>query len=316
MATPAITLRQLEYFVCVAELGTVTAAAEQIHLSQSAMSTAIADLERLLGVQLFVRHARGLALTRDGELILREARRLLRDAEDLQHSAANLSGDLSGSVYVGCYPTIAPLLLPRVIAEFTTRHPQVSINFREGYQDELLRRLGRGECDLAVTYNYRLDRDLAESGFTTTHLASVPPYVLLNADHDLADQATVSLAKLAEEPMILLDVPPSSQYFISLFESIGLEPNIRFRTSNYELVRGLVARGMGFSILNQRPAVTKSYEGIDYVTVGLDERHRPLEVVAVTPDDQRLSERVSVFIDEAARLLTNSPLRAIDQIET
>ena len=98
------TLRQLEYFVAVAEAGTVTAAAEQVHLSQSAMSTALADLERVLGVQLLVRHhARGVTLTPSGEELLISARLLLRQADDLDMSAHSLGEGLEGRVRLGCF---------------------------------------------------------------------------------------------------------------------------------------------------------------------------------------------------------------------
>jgi len=94
---PNYTLRQLEYFVAVAETGTVTAAAAKVHLSQSAMSTALADLERLLAVQLVLRHhARGITLTAAGSRLLVEARQLLRQADELQSLATHLGGEVTG----------------------------------------------------------------------------------------------------------------------------------------------------------------------------------------------------------------------------
>ena len=131
---PSITLRQLAYFAVVAEEGSLTAAAERIHLSPSALSTAVSELERLLDVQLFIRHARGLSLTRDGERVLAESRALLGDADALQRNAGRLQHELTGSIVVGCYPTILSSLLPRVIAEFTTQHPRVSLEIKEGHQ--------------------------------------------------------------------------------------------------------------------------------------------------------------------------------------
>jgi DNA-binding transcriptional LysR family regulator len=291
----SLTLRQLEYFTCVAEHGTVTAAGASLHVSQSAVSMAISELERLLDVQLFVRHPRGLALTRDGQSVLSDARRLLRDADNLERHAARMSSELTGSLHVGCYTTIAPLLLPRVLAEFAARHPNVDVHFSEGSRRELLMRVHRAECDVVVMYDYRFEADLAQVGLTTV-LGSAPPYAVLPADHRLSGQSSVSLAELAGEPLVLFGLEPADQYFLSLFEAEGVTPDVRFRTTNYEVLRGLVARGLGYSLLTQRTRLTTSYEGLPFAAVELDGDHEPLDVVALTPAGHRLSRRVEAFL--------------------
>lgn len=298
-----LTLRQLDYLVAVAEHGTVTSAAQALHLSQSTVSTAIADLERILKVTLFVRHARGLALTRDGEMVLSQARRLLRDAADLERQAAGLSADLTGELHIGCYSTIAPLLLPAVITEFMHRHPSVDVNFSEGSQKDLLARLDQGKSDVAVMYAYRFRNQLLDLGHTVTRLTAVPPYVLLHPDHRLASAETVALRDLVREPYILFDLEPSSQYFLSVFEAEAVQPDVRFRTPNSELVRCLVARGAGYSLLSQRPKTSVSHEGMPYVTKELTTRHEGLDVVAVTPGERMPSKRVRTFLEMSVELL-------------
>lgn len=188
---PSITLRQLAYFAVVAEECSLTAA-DRIHLSQSALSTAVSELERLIDVQLFIRHARGLSLTRDGERVLAEARAFLGDADAFQRNARQLQHELTGSIVVGCYPTILSSLLPRVIAEFTTRHPRISLDIKEGHQEDLLSWLSTGRLDLAIAYDYHLDRELADRGFSSTVLARIPPYLLLPPGHRFAGRDAVA----------------------------------------------------------------------------------------------------------------------------
>jgi DNA-binding transcriptional LysR family regulator len=305
----SVTLRQLDYLVAVAEHGTVTAAAQALHLSQSTVSTAIADLEHVLKISLFVRHARGLSLTRDGEMVLAEARRLLRDAANLERRAAGLRGELAGELHIGCYSTIAPLLLPAVVTEFAHRFPAVDVNFSEGSQNALLDEMDQGRSDVAVMYAYRFRDRLTDLGHTATKLTSVPPYVLLPPEHRLAQADTVALRDLADEPYILFDLEPAGQYFLSVFEAEGVTPNIRFRTPNSELVRCLVARGAGYSLLSQRPRTTVSYEGLPYAAKELTVRHEGLDVVAVTPGDRMRSQRVVTFIEMAVELLRPEVLR-------
>lgn len=301
---PSITLRQLAYFTVVAEHGSLTAASEAIHLSQSALSTAIGELERLVDVQLFIRHARGLSLTRDGERVLSEARSLLGDADALQRNAGELQNELTGSIAVGCYPTILSSLMPAVIAGFARSNPRISIDIREGYQDELLTWLSGGRVDLAIAYDYHLDRELADRGFTSTVLARIPPYVLVPVDHRLAGKESVELTQLVDDPLILFDAPPSAEYFLSLFTRSGREPNVAFRTSNYDTVRGLVAHGLGYSILTQRSATSIAADGAPYTSLRLADDLPELEVAAIVPSGRRLSRRVRAFIERTQQELT------------
>lgn len=302
----AITLRQLEYFATVAEQGTVTAAAQQLFLSQSAVSNAIADLERLLDVKLFVRHPRGVSLTREGRAVLSQAQFLLRDAVNLERNAAKLGDELSGTLNIGCYSTIAPLLLPRIVADFATKHPSVDVRFAEGSRSELLEEMILGRHDVLVLYDYRFKDDLSEIGHSTP-LGSIPPYALLPPQHRLAGRGPVALTELVNDPLILFGLEPADQYFLSLFELDGLTPNVRYRTGNYEVLRGLVARGVGYSLLTQRTRQATSYEGLGYSAAELQGDYEPLGVIAVTPSRHRLTRRVDAFIDAAMTVFAEAP---------
>ncbi|HXO55896.1 MAG TPA: LysR family transcriptional regulator, partial [Mycobacterium sp.] len=133
-----VSLRQLEYFVAVAEQGTMAAAGEHCRISQSAISLAVSQLERVLGVQLFLRQrSKGLTLTNAGRLVLTDARRLLQQTDELQDRARSLGQELSGRLVTGCYATLTPYLLPIIFQAFRKAEPGIEIEFVEGSVAEL-----------------------------------------------------------------------------------------------------------------------------------------------------------------------------------
>ena len=248
MSNPAYSLRQLAYFVAVAEAGTLAGASATLHVSASALSLALDELERALDAQLTVRRrAHGIRLTPAGQETLRRARRLLREADELADAAGGDPGEVAGTVRVGCYTTLAPGLLPATIGRFTARHPRARVEFVEGSQDVLQRGLLDGELDVAVLYDHRLDPVLE-----LTPLSSNTPHLVLPRDHRLVHgSAPVALADLVDEPMVLLDLPPSSEHALGVCLAAGLSPRIRYRTVNAETARALVGQGLGFTVLAQ-----------------------------------------------------------------
>ena len=263
---PNYTLRQLEYFVAVAETGTVTAAAAKVHLSQSAMSTALADLERLLAVQLVLRHhARGITLTAAGSRLLVEARQPLRQADELQSLASHLGGEVTGRLSLGCFAILAPYVLPELLATAARELPDLTLDTTEESLDHLTTGLLDGRLELALGYDLGLDPNLfAEVLFT------VAPHVVLPVGHPLARRRRIKLTALADEPLVLLDLPHSRDYFARLFEAAGVVPKVAHRTHSAELARALVARGHAYTLLNLRPQSGISLEGLPYVVVPLD----------------------------------------------
>lgn len=298
-----VTLRQLEYFVAAAETGSVTAAANKVFLSQSAVSTALAELEDTLGIQLFIRHARGLTLTTAGRQIMIESRQLLGQADELQDSAKDLSGSFTGKLSVGCYSTLAPLLLPRVIDAFLSEHPAVDLDFSVGSHVELRDKLRSGTCDVALLYDYDFGTEQFPADLSKHTLRSIPPHAVLPPESKLTRLKSVPLEKLVGEPMILFDLPPGGEYFKSLFTRRDMTPNIRFRTTEFELVRALVARGLGYSILTQHTDINVSYENREFITRPIKGVTHGLAVVAAHLASVRLTRRASGFIEQCEKTL-------------
>jgi DNA-binding transcriptional LysR family regulator len=272
------TLRQLEYVVAAAEAGSVTLAAARVHASQPTVSAAIAGVERALGMQLFVRHhAQGLSVTPAGLEFVREAGSVLRHAAELDEIAVRLRDEVSGPLGVGCLITLAPLIAPRLCGSFEQRHPAVRIELAEAGQDDLLARLRDGSLAVGLTYDLGLAEDIEFE-----HLAELPPLALMARSHPLAANRVVTLERLAKEPMVLLDLPLSRDYFHSLFAARGVEPLIARRSPHMEVVRALVGNGFGYSLVNARPSNDRALDGAELAIVPIRGAHRPMRLGIAT----------------------------------
>ncbi|MCP4072521.1 MAG: LysR family transcriptional regulator [Hyphomicrobiales bacterium] len=250
-------LRQLEYFVATAEHSSVADAARQLNVSQPSVSKAIIKIEEQFSVQLFIRHhARGVSLTPAGERLLIDARGLLSYADSLQQNVQESSNIVGGTLNVACFVAIAPVFMPAILADFSQIYPGVDVRVFEGNQDEMFEGLASGKFELAIMYD-----SVLPPGIITTRLATFEPYVLLPASHPQAGQKCVSLASLTDEHFILLDVPPSRDYFLNMFRQNGLEVRVAFSSPSLEMVRGLVGRNWGYSLMVTRPYFDHTYDG-------------------------------------------------------
>lgn len=291
--SPKITLRQLEYFVTVADEGTMAAAAERHHISQSAISLSITDLERALGVQLFMRRkSRGIALTGAAREVLPEVRSLLSHVGEVQTTARSLGQSVTGELLLGCFPTLTPFVLPKILRKFPEQHPDVTVRLFEGPVADMQDRLLDGTCEMALMYDLGIRPEIA-----TTVLYRMRPYVLLSADHRLAKPEPISLRELHDEPMIMFDTPPSATMFREALASGNVDPDVRFTTTNFESVRSLVASGAGYSLLLQRPSQDWTYAGPPLVYREIIEDVRHVDVVLAHAHDARLTRRARAFAD-------------------
>ncbi|QOI65950.1 LysR family transcriptional regulator (plasmid) [Arthrobacter sp. TES] len=290
---PNFTLTQLRYFVAVSEAGGITEAAKNLLVSQSAVSVAITNLEKQLGVQLFIRsHAKGVSLTGAGKSFLINARELMSHALELNDFGRDLGDSLTGELKIGCFAFIAPFFLPGVLTQFTEKHPLVHLSIAEDHLDGTQRSLLSGMCDLALLYDVNLSPKLHKET-----IASYPPYALLPEGHRFAGKENLSLADLQHDPLILVDLPNSRDYAVSLARHSGVEQNIAFRASSFEMVRGLVGHGHGYSILNQRPLVEQTYDGKPLVTKELVGDLPPTSLVLAHVKGTRQSRRAQAFME-------------------
>ncbi|MBE9373616.1 LysR family transcriptional regulator [Saccharopolyspora sp. HNM0983] len=305
-SVPRYTMRQLAAFVAVAETGTISAAAERLHASHSALAAAVTDLERALNVQLTVRRrAHGVRLTPTGETVLIRARALLHQATELQADAGGPGGGVSGPLALGCYTSLGPTVLPSLLRSYTVRYPQTRVELHEDTQNRLRKQLVDGEVDLVIAYALDLPDE-----WRTAVLGTRRPHVLVGPEHPLTGaDGPVRLAELAEDPMILLDAPPSSYHALEVCRQAGFEPRVAYRTQNYETARAFVGRDLGWTLLVQRPAPEVTYEGLPVVVKELhDPRPDPVGVVVAWHRGSMLSRAARAFI----RFATSEPEDSAD----
>lgn len=285
------TLRQLEYFVAVGQAGSISAASETVNVSSPSISAAISQLEAEFGIQLFIRqHAHGLSLTAGGRRFFNEARMLLEAADGLHDLAADIALAPRGPIAVGCFATLAPLILAGLRRSFEAVCPEVVVAQAEGDQERLLGMLRRAEIDVAVTYDLEIPQDVS-----FLPLVNLPPHVLLPAGHPLAGEAAIAIGRLADEPMVLLDLPFSREYFLSLFAAASLRPRIAERTRDMAVVRSLVAHGYGYALANVRAGSERALDGTPLVRAPLAGSHRAMAMGTATMRGERKTRLVAAF---------------------
>ncbi|MCF3641610.1 LysR family transcriptional regulator [Rhizobium sp. TRM95111] len=285
------TLRQIEYFIATAETGSITLASERVNISQPSISTAIAHLEQELDTQLFVRrHAQGLTLTPAGKALLVEAKRLVEHAQQLYEVASEANDKIRGQLTLGCMVTLAPMIMPELSHAFTSAFPSTKVMQVVGDHDTLLQKLASAEIDVAITYDLHVPE-----GFDFVPLASLPPHVLVGEIHPFARLSAVTIKDIATEPLLLLDLPISREYFLAIFIQEGLTPHIAARSPHQDILRTMVANGYGYTLANVRPRSDTAMDGRKVVRVRLAGDHRPMVIGLVSPKERRKSRLIELF---------------------
>ncbi|MBY6048554.1 LysR family transcriptional regulator [Vannielia litorea] len=293
------TLRQLEYFVAVGEAGSISLASEKVNVSAPSMSSAIAQLEAGFGVQLFTRrHAQGSVLTEPGQAFMEQALKILAEADKLNDLAHIVSDTVRGSLRVGCLRTFAQILIPQLRRQFEDKYADVDFTQLELDQAEIFEGLRSARIDIALTYDLALVSDIAFEP-----LVKLPPYVMLPPEHPLASRSTLELADLVDHPMVLLDLPHSSDYFLSLFRSLGRRPQVIERTREMAVQRSLVANGFGFGLANIRTVSDTAPDGKPLIFLPLSGNPEPLNLGIATTRAVHVSRRVQAFIDHCHDLV-------------
>lgn len=273
------TLRQLEYFDAIASEGSLSAAADRCHVSATALALALDELERNLDLQLVVRRkGKGITLTATGAAILRHAQQVLSSAEGFANEALQSATGLKGRFVIGCFPTLTPFFLPAAMERFGLEHSELELHFAESMSADLHESLLGGQIDVAILYGVDVSKQLE---FEPLH--EYRPYVIVGQGHRLADRGVVHLSELAADPLIQIDMRPSRQNTEYIFASLGLRPIIRHTTTNYELARSLVGRGLGYSLHIQRPAAHLTYDGHSVVSLEIADPLSPTVVGLARP---------------------------------
>lgn len=292
----------MQYFVATAESGSIIIASEKIHVSSPSISAAIAHIESELQVQLFIRqHAKGLMLTNVGEKVMQECKLILNQSSRLYALAADFSGSIRGPLKLGCFSAFSPMIYAEIIHGFINLYKNVTLQLCEDDQQILLQNLSRNELDVVLTYDLNIDHDFIHF----EPLAVLPPHVLVSEAHPLAKNAAVTLEELANYPMVLLDMPYSNDYFISLFRQQKLSPQVAHSSRHVDVVRSMVANNLGYTILNVRPKNNYSLDGKRLVRLRIAGEHRPMQIGLATAKNANLNTVAQAFISRCRAFLSN-----------
>lgn len=288
-----VSLRQLEYVVAVARAGSLTVAAQQVNVSQPALSVAITQVEEHLRQKLFLRRKGApVTLTAYGRLFLSDAEALLADAAQLE-DPRGLGRRRLERIVLGVFEDLAPSHLAPLLRLLREQFPEVEIRTRVATFEVLAEAILAGEIDLALTYDLGLD-----SSFQRELYAEVSPQAWFQPDDPLAKRDKVRLADLVDRPLILSDQGLSIRHMLGLFRSVGVTPHVVHRAASVEVLRSLAANGEGVGISYTNPAGTISYDGKALVRVPITDAQaiEPIVLVHCGPQPTPLPEICSTII--------------------
>ncbi len=259
-----IELRQLRYFVAVAEELHFGRAALRLHMTQPPLSQAIQALEAQLGATLFERTRRSVALTAAGEALLPEARRLLQQADALPALARRAAAGESGTLSLAFVSIADYNLLPDALREFSAAYPAVQVSLQEATTDIQLEMLAEGVIDAGIVIAPLPDamkRDIAY-----VPLLSEPLVLALPESNPQARHRKVSLRQVADQPLVIFPrrIGPRFQDLIfSCFHDAGVAPRVGQEAIQMQTIVSLVSAGMGIALVPQSVSNLKR-PGVEY----------------------------------------------------
>lgn len=261
----SIELRQLRYFVTVAEEMHFGRAAARLHMTQPPLSQTIQSLEAALGTQLFFRTRRSVALTPAGRALLPEAQRMLLQAEELPDLARRAAAGESGRLSLAFVSTADYSVLPSFLREFREHYPQVQIELREATTDVQLEELAQGRIDAGLLIPPVPDKLKTELDYAP--MLSEP--LILAAPEGLEvlrGKKTVALKTLSDMPLIIFPrriAPAFHDAILACFHDAGLTPHIGQEAIQMQTIVGLVSAGMGIALVPQSVSNLKR-PGVEY----------------------------------------------------
>ncbi|WP_108882404.1 LysR substrate-binding domain-containing protein [Anderseniella sp. Alg231-50] len=287
-----VSIKALNYFLHAAEHGSIAKAAAELNVVPSAISNAIDLVEGEFELQLVQRYpAKGIRPTAAGLAMMRRIRHLVEEYDTLFLEGTELRTALSGSLTIGYYAPVAPAFMPAIVAPLVREHPGIKVNLVETDNERAQAGLLDGEFDLIlfVAENVR-------AGIDCQLLIDAPPYVLVPHDHALRHREYVTRDGLGNEPLVLLNLPMTDEYYRGLAGDASRPANIVATASTHEMVRSLVGAGVGCSILNMRPATAVTYAGDEVFAIPFRTDAQALKL-ALGHLDGRPRRLVQAFMD-------------------
>jgi len=293
-------LHQLLVFQAAVKNGGFTRASEALHLSQSAVSQHIKQLEDSLGCPLFLRVGKAVKVNEAGSVLFNYTERIFRNLKNAEMAVRELSASERGTVRFGVDPTTLTYRLSPVLADYKQRFPEVELVVVAGSTDFLMQAMKARTLDLSVVMYSRS----VPVGVSNTPLGREEMVVVLNSGHRLAGKSKLTLRDLASLQFILSEKDSAMHRLITqYFEQLGVTPRIIMEVENHEAIKSLVAAGLGASILPLcAVANTAMAEGLCVMRVKGQTLMRQLALVSLDAD----------AVPDAIQGLASSLVRALE----
>jgi DNA-binding transcriptional LysR family regulator len=295
-------LTQIEAFLTIAERRSVSEAAGVLYVTQPAVTTRIKNLERELGVELFVRTPRGMRLTAEGRAFRSHAQRAVQSLAEGRQLLRELREGRVGELLVGAAPAISTYVLPLVLRRFQAAFPQVHLIVRTGHSEEILEMVLREQAHVGLV------RELPHPATTSRPLYEDEIVLVVDPGHRFAQEPSIVVRELAGERLILFD--RTSSYFVltsAFFREAGVVPRGVMELDNVDATKKMVEHGLGIAFLpytairDELAAGTLCEVGID----GYEPVRRPIVAIrrrdAVVPEDLVEGLLAAVHRDELER---------------
>lgn len=288
------TLRQLEFYIALAETLQISKAANRCHISQSSMTVSMRNLEEALNSQLFIRHPKGVQLTQSGERFLIHARKIVMNSHVALEDLQNQPETASGTVRIGIAETLSAYLLPNILSDIKNRFPLMEIIFEEAASPVLVSALRQKRFDfcLLLTSNINHDADLQIETFIRSQRKLWTPI-----GHPLLSQPMLTLSDVEKYPFLLLVTDEYAEVFQDYWQSRGCVPDVHFRSNSFEAIRSLVAQGKGVTILSDLVYRPWSLDGLRVVRRTIDDCITYMDVGVVNTKAAVLSSDSKRLID-------------------
>jgi DNA-binding transcriptional LysR family regulator len=288
-------LRQLEIVRAIAETGSFTAAGTRLHVSQSAISRQILLLEDEFHERLFVRLGRRVQITAAGEALLQLANRVFNDIRDTSASITDRQKVLTGSISIVGGMTVCLYVFPPLIKEFRKHHPQVDIKVATGGTQRLMRRVRNGQADLAL-----LTLPVDDPALTSVPVMREELMLVMPANHPLAGKESVGVEALVGQPFIVFEQGSNTRRTLDeFFVREQIKPRIVTESENVEIIKSMVASGLGVAIVPFQSVERETRGGSLKVA-----RIRAQQLVRETGWVYRSGERVPRIVQEMMATLT------------
>lgn len=280
----------------VAASGSLSAAAERLSYTQSAVSQQIGALEQEAGIALLERHPRGVTLTPAGRALLEHADGIIGRLHAAEEELAAIAGVRGGLLRIASFPTAGATLLPLAIATFRTRHPEVELTLVEDEPELIAPRLAAGELDLALLFEFEDGPDeLPAPELERLPLLADPMYLALPGGHRLAERQRLRLQDLSEEAWVQTSRQSAcARHVVISCLAAGFEPNVSFESDDYQTVQGLVAAGVGVALI---PELALSGVRQDIAIRTLSPQPPVRQVTAAAPVGTRRTPAASAMLD-------------------